>query len=456
MIHIDQFEGKRLHFTGIGGCSMSGLASICKHRGYIVTGSDRNASPFTRKVCSEGIPVQFEQKEGNVHGADLLIYSAAIKSDNPERAEAEQLGIPQMERSVLLGQLSSQYDEVVCISGCHGKTTITSMLALMTIKGGLNPTIHIGGMVDFLGGGVRTGSHSLFITEACEYVDSFLTLEPTSIVLNNIDDDHLDYFRDMDHICQSFSTFVGLLPPNGFLAGYADDERVYNLLQKCKCTTTTYGLVNGDYRAANIQTEPNGHTSFDVILNGQLQFNAALQVPGNHNVINALATIVMARQLHVSDSAIIDALGEYTLTRRRFEHYGDVDGVSIYHDYAHHPNEIRACLQGARSVCQGKLWVVFQCNSYTRAKTLFTENVTCFSDADHVLVPDIYPGREVDTGIVHAEDMVAAIKKQHTLSTYLPTFEDISEFLHKNWQPNDMVVTLGSGDVYIQTNKIMN
>ncbi len=452
---IEALAGKRLHFVGIGGCSMSGLAQICAHQGYVITGSDRNESPFTRKLTFEGIAVAIGHDADNVKGADLIVYSAAIKPENPERAQAKALGIPEMERSVLLGQLSHRYPEVVCISGCHGKTTITSMLALILIDAGLDPTVHIGGMVNFLGSGVRVGQSELFVTEACEYVESYLTLHPSCIVLNNIDDDHLDYFRDIDHIVDSFKSFVSLMPDDGPLFACVDDPRVVKLSSDLGRQATTYGLADADYSAADIQATPDGHTAFTVTFEGKPLFDVTLQVPGKHNVTNALAAIAVARHFGASDDAIASALSKYTLTQRRFEFYGDVDGVKIYHDYAHHPSEIRACLQGARSVATGKVYVVFQCNSYTRAKTLFTQNVDCFRDADLVFVPDIYPGREVDTGLVHARDMTNAICDAGTDARYVPTFEEIAVELRKIWQPGDLVVTLGSGDVYIQTKKLM-
>ena len=451
-LHIDDFKGKRLHLIGIGGTSMNGLAMILNQKGYVVTGSDRGESPFTRRLAELGIPVTIGQTEANVHGADMVIYSAAIKPENPERTEARRLGIPEMERSELLGQLSSQYGTVVGVAGCHGKTTITSMLALITMEAKLDPTVHVGGFVDFLQGGIALGNSSLFLTEACEYVESFLHIHPTHVIINNIDNDHLDYFGDMEHICSAFRKFVALMPPDGVLFGCADDPRVVKLMEERGHGCVSYGLTGGDYTARDIEIHSDGTTRFTVLNRDKPLTEIALAVPGKHNVVNALAALAAALELGAPLPSIASALAKYRLTRRRFEFYGERDGVAIYHDYAHHPAEIAACLQGARSVCKGKLYAVFQCNSYTRAKTLFCGDVRCFADADEVLVPDIYPGREVDTGIVHARDMVAAINAAGSKALYLPTFPEIKEYLRAHWQPGDMVVTLGSGDVYVKMN----
>lgn len=450
-LHIDDFKGKRLHLIGVGGTSMHGLAMILAHRGYEVTGSDRGESPFTARLRELGISVVIGQKAENVRGADMVIYSAAIKPENPERAEAKRLGIPEMERSVLLGQLSSQFGKVVGVAGCHGKTTITSMTALICMEAGLDPTVHVGGFVDFLQGGIALGQSDLFVTEACEYVDSYLQLRPSVEVINNIDNDHLDYFKNEENIYRSFLNYTQLLPDDGMLFACADDEKVRRLAEECGRPVTTYGLTAGDYTARNIAADDKGDTSFEVLYKGEPLVNITLAVPGRHNVIDALAALAVTRHLGADLNTIAAALAKYRLTRRRFELLGSMKGARVYHDYAHHPAEVAACLQGARSVCAGRLYVVFQCNSYTRARTLFCENVHCFKDADEVLVPDIYPGREVDTGIVHARDMVAGICEGGAKGIYLPTFPEIRAHLDEVIEPGDMIVTLGSGDVYAKS-----
>ncbi|MBQ7061046.1 MAG: UDP-N-acetylmuramate--L-alanine ligase [Clostridia bacterium] len=444
----------RVHFIGIGGCSMNGLAQILMDRGFEVQGSDRTTSPFTDRLAEVGIPVFIGHDPKNVEGCDTVVYSAAIHEDNPERMRAKELGIPQIERSVALGLISEKYKNVVGIAGCHGKTTITSMLALISENGGSNATVHVGGMVDFLKGGIRLGSDELFITEACEYVESFLTLHPTVVLINNIDNDHLDYFKTFDKIVNAFRKFVARMPENGLFIGCTDDENVRKLLDEFEGRKLTYGLdteFGPDYTTANVVYSKKGCPSFDVLYHGEKLGRIELNVPGRHNMLDALAACTVALA-HGDDFGLVaSALAKFAPVRRRYEYYGERNGVRVFHDYAHHPAEIRAALDCGIRTPHEKLFVVFQCNSYTRAKTLFLEKVDCFKGADRVLVPDIYPGREKDDGSVHARDMVAAINLETANAEYIPTFEGIDQWLRENAKEGDIVLTLGSGDVYKQT-----
>lgn len=444
----------KVHFIGIGGCSMNGLAQILRAKGFEVQGSDRTTSPFTDRLDEVGIPVFIGHDPKNVEGCDTVVYSAAIHEDNPERMRAKELGIPEIERSVALGLISKHYKEVIGIAGCHGKTTITSMLALIGEHGGSNATVHVGGMVDFLHGGVRLGSSDLFITEACEYVESFLTLHPTVVLINNIDNDHLDYFKTFDNIVNAFRKFVARMPKGGLFIGCTDDENVRRLLGEFDGRKLTYGLEKQfapDYYPENVEYNELGCPAFDVMLRGARLGRIELNVPGRHNMLDALAAAVVALAHGDEFETIAAALAQFASVRRRFEYYGERDGVRVFHDYAHHPAEIRAALDSGVRTKHDRLFVVFQCNSYTRAKTLFTENVDCFRGADEVLVPDIYPGREKDDGSIHARDMVAAINRETNNAKYIPSFEEINEYLKQNAHAGDIVVTLGSGDVYKKT-----
>lgn len=448
MIDLNNFKGKRVHFIGIGGCSMSGLAQILRTNGFNVTGSDIKESAFTEKLNELQIPFHIGHDEKNVQGADLVIYTAAIKPANAEYAYAAAHNIPMLERSKLLGILSSTYERVACISGCHGKTTITSMLALIMQTADIDCTVHVGGMVDFLGGGVKLGNSDIFITEACEYVKSFLTLSPKYILVNNIDDDHLDFYRDIEEIYQTFAEFAGKLGENSILILNAADPLAMRLSKEVSCRVITFGNGNSDWHLDKIRFDKMGNGHAKLIAHGKEAGEIALGIPGMHNLQNALAASIYAHEVFGVDlETCAKALLDYHLAGRRFELVGERDGVKIFHDYAHHPSEIKACMQAAHIYPHKKLWAVFQCNSFTRARTLKTKYGMAFFDADEVLVPDLYPGRDVDRGDIHATDLVAEINKNSGNAKYLPTFQDIKQYLLENWQEGDIVVTLGSGDV---------
>ena len=448
-IDFSTLQDKPIHFIGIGGCSMSGLAQIISANGFTVTGSDMKESAFTGQLKKRNIPVTIGHDEKNVHGAGLVVYSAAIKPFNPEFAYAASHNIPMLERSKLLGLISAHYKRVACIAGCHGKTTITSMLALIMQNTADDCTVHVGGMVDFLEGGVKIGTNDAFITEACEYVRSFLTLHPTHILVNNIDDDHLDCYRDIDDIFDTFVEFIEKLDDTGVLLLNQSDELAYRLKEHSPCRVVTYNDgPKSDWYLGNVSFNEFGFGSGDVMHCGENLGRLELTVPGLHNLRNALASAAFAYEVFGVDVATsIRSLKNYKLAGRRFEFMGERSGVKVFHDYAHHPSEIAACLEAAKLVPHKKLWVVFQCNSYTRARTLKDKYALCFKDADEVIMPDIYPGRDTDTQGIHARDVVAAVNANSAICLYIPTFGEIKDYLLKNWHPGDIVVTLGSGDV---------
>lgn len=454
MICLRQFKDKSIHFIGIGGCSMSGLAVILKDQGFLPKGSDISESVFTNKLASCGIPFVIGHSEENLGDAALVVYSAAIKQGNPELDAAKRRGLPMLERSELLGLISRQFKTVVGIAGCHGKTTITSMCALILRESGIDLTVHIGGMVDFLGGGVAVGDYPAFLTEACEYVGSFLKLKPTHALVNNIDDDHLDYYENIDEIYNAYKEYVNLLPADGVLFAYAHDPLAAKLASQCGRRTVTFGFSNADYTAVDESYDENGCASFTVC-SPRGDANVRLFVVGRHNMANALAAITVCSEVFgVNPARAGEALKSYRLAGRRFELMGEKNGVKIIHDYAHHPSEIAACLEAASRYPHKKLIAVFQCNSFTRAKTLRHKLATCFGYADIVIVPDIYPGRDIDRGEIHARDLADTIGR-YAKCLYIPTFEEINEYIEKNASGGDIVVTLGSGSVGRETKKLI-
>ncbi len=448
-IELFDYQGKRVHFIGIMGASLCGLATILRDMGFTVTGSDMKTTIFTPFVRQSGISFTIGHSEQNVAGADLVVYSAAVPETNIEYAYAKKHGIPLMARATLVGQLMKKHKVAVGVSGCHGKTTITSLLGLMLLLGDKDPTIHVGGVLDYLGdGGTRLGNGDIMVVESCEYLDSFLQFKPTIAVVNNVDDDHPDYFKNIEQAEQSYRNFVSLLPEDGLMVGYVGDARVVKLMSTCNRKTLSYGLdKSANWYAEDIEYDQRGYASFIPIHDGERLMRIKLNLPGNYNVSNALCAMGIATHLGVSMENIKQACAQYHAAERRFEFHGQVDGVNVYHDFAHHPTAVAACMDAASRVPHNKLWTVFQCNSYSRAHQFFDRFVEAFAPADCFIVAEIYPGREKDTGLVHGNQLVEAAKKNGQEAYYIPTFEQIGAFLRERWHSGDLVLLVGSGDI---------
>lgn len=450
MAHIDEYAGRRVHMIGIGGSSMSGLAGMLKQRGVQVTGSDNARSYLTDMLASQGIPVRIGHAPENVRGADLVVYSAAIAQDNPERAEAARLGIPQMERATLLGQLMEGYRHAVNVCGTHGKTTTTSMIAEVLVDAGADPTVHIGGQLDYIGGSTRVGGHETFVVEACEFHASFLQFHPTVAVVTNIEEDHLDYYRDLDDITRAFGRFLALLPQDGAAVGNGDDPRVRSLFADLPCRTVTFGMGEGcDWRPMNLAFDPTGCASFDAALHGEPRAHVALHVPGDFNVLHALATVAACAEVGVDASVCARSLSRFTAPHRRFERTGTVCGVALYTDYGHNPAEMHSALENAVRQPHGRLFAVMQPHTYSRVKALFHDYIRCCALADELLVTDIYAAREKDPGDIHATMLVDAIAKTGQSVHYTPTFDDAEAYLRAHWQPGDLVITMSCGNIHL-------
>ena len=442
MTHIEGH--KKIHLIGIGGCSMNGLAQILRARGYQVQGSDSTTSPFTERLGELGIPVAIGQKAENIGDADLVVYSAAIKPDNPERAEARRRGIPELERSVALGQLTEGYKEVVGIAGCHGKTTITSMLAMISEKGGANATVHIGGFVDFLHGGTRIGSHDLFITEACEYVESFLTLRPTVALINNIDNDHLDYYGSMGELKFAFKRFA--LMTQFMIFANADDKNTMDVMYTLDRRVRTFAIDNhADYRAININEYKPGFFEFDLKeWNTTDTTRIRLSVPGRHNIYNALAMCAVCRFVGLSAEQCAEAALNFKGAGRRFEVYGECNGALVIDDYAHHPTELRATLNTAKEMGYKRLIAVHQPFTYSRTKMLFNDFVDVLKIPDITVLTPIMGSREPNDPTITSAKLAAQIPG----SVLVDSLQAAADWVKQNAQPGDLVITLGCGDIY--------
>ncbi len=442
---------RRVHMIGVGGSSMSGLAGLLKDEGYEVTGSDRTRSHKTEALEARGVKVLIGHQAENVHGAQLVIYSAAIAADNPERAEAERLGIPQMERCDLIGQLMKGSACAIAVSGTHGKTTTTSMLAQAFLTAGHDPSVHIGGELDFLGGSTRRGKDE-FILEACEYNRSFLHFYPTMAVILNIDEDHLDCYKDIDDIEHAFLQFARL---SKYIVGWGDDMRVLRVIRESGLPHTTYGLGEGNtLRPEGLSFDEHGRASFTAVWEGEPLGAFALGVPGQANLLDALATIAVAHLRGLSMDAVAEALSQFRGAHRRNELTSVTDGVKVFTDYGHNPAEIKSALEIAALEPHKTLWAVWQPHTYSRTKALFDQFLTTFDKADKVLVTDICAAREKDPGDIRSEMLIEPLRAHGVDAVLTPTFDDAEAYLRAHWQEGDVVITHGCGDIDLLNEQI--
>lgn len=439
---------KKIHFIGIGGISMSGLAEILLENNYKVSGSDMKESNITKKLVKQGAEFFLGHDEKNINDVDLVVYTAAVSDDNPELVKARELNIPIMDRAEFLGQIMKGHKYNVAISGTHGKTTTTSIVSHIFLKADLDPTILVGGELDIIDGNVKTGNSEYFITEACEYKASFLKFFPFVGVILNIEADHLDFYRNIDHIQDTFIEFAKLIPKEGYLVAWADDEKIKPVIASAECNVMTYGINSGEITAKNITYNDRGCATFDVYKNEIKLFTANLNVPGKHNVLNSLAGICVALSLNVPYNDVIEGLASFYGTHRRFEIKGVKNGVTVIDDYAHHPTEIKAFLEATKNLPHGKAYCVFQPHTYTRTLTLFDDFAHCFFNADELILADIYAAREPFTKVVSSDMLGDKIRELGQSCYNFHSFEEIVEHLKSNLKEGDLLLTIGAGDVY--------
>lgn len=448
---IDLSQYKKIHCIGIGGIGLSAIAEILLSRGYEVSGSDMKESAETVRLASKGARVFIGHRAENADEADLLVFSAAVGHDNPEMKRAEERGIPILSRAQMLGLLMQEYENSIAVSGTHGKTTTTSMVSLILDRAKLEPTILVGGNLAEIGGNVKVGHSRYFITEACEYMDSFLSLKPKIEIILNIDSDHLDYFKDIDHIVSSFDKFAQLVPASGTIIAYDANPFVNQVIRDLD-NVVTFGLSeNCDYYAANIQFNEEGMPAFDVCHDGQLLSRVQLAVPGEHNILNALAAFTCACALGVEPQLTKETLERYHGTQRRFDIVGTTaKGVKIVDDYAHHPTEIKATLSASENVPHNKLWCIFQPHTYTRTIALFDEFAEAFEKADKLILAEIYAAREKNIYKISSAQLAEKIKETHPHKEvlFMEDFAAIADYVDDHAQRGDMVITMGAGDIY--------
>ncbi len=455
MTDILDYKNKHVHMIGIGGSSMSGLAEMLLAQGYRLTGSDNAHSHAVERLESKGVKVFLGHRAENISGADLVIFSAAILPDNPERTAARENGIPEMERSVLLGQLMRGHRESICVSGAHGKTTTCSMIAQALLECGMDPAVSIGGRLDAIGGGFRVGGDRVFVAEACEYHSSFLQMHPTLAVVMNIDKDHLDYYGDIEHIEKAFGDFLSLLPKDGKALGWGEDPRILRLFSALTCEKRTFGEGEDcDYRFIHPVTGPTGCDSFDIAYHGTVLGHVDLKVVGDNNRLDALAAFAACHMSGADPKEICASLSSFAGAHRRFEYTGTIDGVRMYHDYGHNPVEMRSAVAAAVAQHPHEVWAVMQPHTYSRVITLFDDYLDCTQAAQHTLVTDIFAAREKDPGTIHSGMLVDGMRQKGLDAVLTKTFEDTEAYLRAHWQPGDLVITMGCGDINL-LNEIM-
>ena len=449
MTNLNSLCQKKIHFIGIGGISMSGLAEIAYKKGCLVTGSDMKSSLTTKHLENIGITVYYGHSPENVaDDTNLVVYTAAINQDNPELMACKAKGLELVTRSEFLGMMMNDYHYPICVSGTHGKTTTTSMLTHGLLAAHLDPTITVGGILKVLNGNIRTGKSEYFLTEACEYCDSFLDFFPKIGIILNIEEDHLDYFKDIHQIRRSFQKFASSIPEDGFLAINHTIDHVEELIKSLTCKVETFGLdPSADWYADSISFDDTACASFDAYYKGTFMGRIVLHPPGPHNILNCLSVCSVCHFLGITIPVLNEGLKGFTGANQRFEIKGRVHDITIVDDYAHHPTEVSATLNISKVYPHKDLYVVFQPHTYTRTKAFINEFATVLSEADHIIVTDIYAAREKNPGDISSKDIVKKIHSLGKEALYISDFDEIATYLLTHVSSGDLVITMGAGNV---------
>lgn len=435
--------GRHAHLVGIGGVSMAPLAEVLAGLGMVITGSDMNESEKVEHLRSLGIKVFIGHRGENLGEAECVIRTAAAHDENPEIATAHARKIPVFERAQAWGAIMKGYQNALCISGTHGKTTTTSMCTHIAMAAGKDPTVMIGGTLPLLGAGHRVGNGNTIIMESCEYCNSFLSFFPTVAVILNIEADHLDFFKDLEDVENSFRAFAELVPEHGMIVANCEDENTMDALANLSRPWLSFGLKQGDVHGEHLVWN-NGLPTFDIVVHGEVFAHIALNVPGSYNVKNAIAATAAAVALGLPESAVEEGLNTFCGAGRRFEHKGTCNGAEVYDDYAHHPGELTALLKAAKNLGYERVICAFQPHTYTRTHSLFNDFVTALELADKVLLAEIYAAREQNTIGISSADLAKEIPG----AEYYSTFSALIQRLRELASPGDLILTVGAGDIY--------
>ena len=456
MTSVEALYQKHIHLIGIGGTGLSAIAQVLLERGCIVSGSDQNASPSTAQLIRQGAEVYIGHAAGHITGADLVVISSAIPEDNPEVLAARQHDIPVLKRSDFVGELMAGYYSIA-IAGTHGKTTTTAMIAFILTEAGVSPSFIIGGPSRNLGTNARAGHGPYFVIEADEYDRMFLGIRPDLAVVTNVEMDHPDCFSCIEDVTDAFIAFLRRVPPDGHVIVNGDDRRLRDMLTEIEVQKVeTFGLSRGsDWRATAVKRNDAGDHTFSVWHERTVLGPFELQIPGVHNVLNALAAIAATTEVGVNLNGIRDSLSRFEGTGRRFEHKGTESGTTVIDDYAHHPTEIRATLAAAHARYAGRtVWAIFQPHTYSRLKAFLHDFAESFDLADHVIVTDVFASRESDTMGVHAADVVEMM--DHPDARYISGFDEVLDYLLKHLRSGDVCITLGAGDCYLLGERLLD
>ena len=457
MYKIDFVKPSRIHFIGIGGISMSGFAEYLHTQGFKVSGSDNSQSKISDHLVDLGIEFHLGQRSANITSdIEVVVYTAAIQEDNDEYLEVQRRAIPMLSRAQMIGQVMLNFKDSIAVSGTHGKTTTTSILSLIFMEGDLDPTISVGGILDAIGGNIRMGKSEHFIIEACEYTNTFLEFNPKRGIILNVDADHLDFFKDLQDIRNSFHLFAKRLPKDGQLFINAEIDNYEELTSDLDCEVITYGILDPKYRKGNcdydiaadrIEFDEHSVGSFDLYYKGEFLDRIRLNVIGLHNLSNSLPAIGVAIQEGLPIDIIKKALLSFNNSKRRFEYKGEIGGVTIIDDYAHHPTEVTATLVAAQNYPHKNIWCVFQPHTYSRTKQHLKEFAKALSLADKVILSDIYASREKDPGDISSKDLEKELQNLGTEVNYFSSFDDIENYLLQNCMNGDLLITMGAGDI---------
>ena len=434
---------KRVHFIGIGGSGMCPLAEILHDWGYTVTGSDNNPGDNIDHLRALGVKVTLGQKAENLAGAELIVYTAAILPDNPELVAAKAGEIPAVERAVLFGAITRRYNNCIGVSGTHGMTTVTAMLTQVLVMANADPTAVIGGVLPLIGSHGLTGKSETMVCEACEFHDHYLELSPDVAVILNIDADHLEYFKNLDNLIASFRKFASLTSRT--VIYYGDDENTCRAVADLDKKKITFGFdPSNDYSPANLRYNRGAFAEFDVQFHGMTIAHLKLNIPGKHNVINALAAFAAARNAGVSATDCEKGIAAFAGAGRRFEILGEINGITVADDYAHHPSELEATLTAAMQMDYNTVWAVFQPFTYSRTAILFDDFVRVLQIPDRCVMTEIMGSRERNTYNIYTKDLAEKIPG----AVWYEGFDGVSAYTVEHAKPGDLIITLGCGDIY--------